>query len=94
MLAWVAVVKRVIVASGIVIILSCDGSAIFKVVSYASAVAPSKTIPVPPICIPDVEVPEANVKASSVVPVVKVLFVNVSLPVNVAGSEPIVNVTA
>ena len=72
--------------------LSCVGSAAVKVVSCASAVEPSKTIPVPPTIIPDVEVPDENVNVS-IVGLVKVLFVNVSLPVNVAGSEPIVNVT-
>ena len=45
--------------------------------------APSKTIPVEPICIPDVDVPDANIKAL-IVGLVKVLFVNVFEPANVA----------
>ena len=54
LLACVAVVNNVIVASGIVIVLSAVGSTTVKVVSWASAVAPSNTIPVAPIFKPDV----------------------------------------
>ena len=50
------IVIQVIVELGIVIVLSCVGSCDTKVVSCASAVAPSNTIPFAPIFIPDVDV--------------------------------------
>ena len=81
--ACVAVVTQVIVEFGIVITLSCVGSVAVKVVSYASAVAPSNIMPEAPICIPDVDVPDANVIVL-IVGLVKVLFVNVFEPANVA----------
>ena len=65
------------------IVLSCVGSSAFKVVSCASAVAPSNTIPFAPIFIPDVDVPEAKVNVL-IVGLVKVLFVSVSDPVSEA----------
>ena len=83
--AWVAVVIAVIVEFGIVIILSCVGSTAVKVVSCASAVAPSIIIPFAPIFNPlIVEVP--NVKAL-IVGLVKVLFVSVCVAVSWTTSE-------
>ena len=64
----------VIVEFGIVIVLSCVGSCATKVVSCASAVAPSNIIPFAPMLIPDVDVPEAKVNVL-IVGLVKVLFV-------------------
>ena len=49
------------VVFGIVIVLSCVGSAAVKVVSCASAVAPSKIIPFAPIFSPVDDCHEANV---------------------------------
>ena len=73
------------------IVLSCVGSSAFKVVSCASAVAPSNTIPLAPMFIPDVDVPEAKVNAL-IVGLVKVLFVSVSDPVSVT-TQSIARVT-
>ncbi len=66
----------VMVEFGIVIVWSAVGSATVKVVSYASAVAPSKIIPFAPIFSPEVDVPDENVCAV-ISGLVKVLFVNV-----------------
>ena len=76
LLTCVKVVRAVIVASGIVIIWSTEASAAVKVVSCASAVAPSKTIPVAPIFSPLIDCPEAKVRVF-IVGLVKVLFVSV-----------------
>ena len=83
--AWVAVVIAVIVASGIVITLSWSGSWAFKVISCASAVAPSIMIPFAPIPSPlIVELPNEK---ESIVGLVKVLFVSVCEAVNWTTSE-------
>ena len=74
--ACVKVVIAVIVESGIVIVLSAVGFTTVKVVSCASAVAPSKIIPFAPIFSPEVDCPEANVKAF-ITGLVKVLFASV-----------------
>ena len=66
----------VMVAFGIVIVWSAVGSAAVKVVSCASAVAPSKIIPFAPIFSPEVYCPEANVSAF-INGLVKVLSSNV-----------------
>ena len=83
----VAVVVTIVpLASGKVIVLSAVGSVIAKTVSCASAVAPSNIIPLAPMFIPVAEVPDAKVKAF-INGLVKVLFVNVSVPVFVATVE-------
>ena len=61
---------------GIVIVWSAVGSAAVKVVSCASAVAPSNIIPFAPIFSPEVDCPEANVSAF-INGLVKVLSSNV-----------------
>ena len=75
----------VIVESGIVIVLSCVGSTAVKVVSCASAVAPSKTAPPEPTFTP-LFVPLVSVNAL-IVGLVKVLFVNVCEAVSCTTSE-------
>ena len=72
---------KVILASGIVITLSAVGSAAVKVVSCASALAPSKIIPCELLPGPKVnEVKADPLNEVFKVGLVKVLFVNVSEP--------------
>ena len=71
------------VAFGIVIVWSAVGSAAVKVVSCASAVAPSNIIPFAPIFSPEVVCPEENVSAF-INGLVKVLFVSVCVATSVA----------
>ena len=66
----------VMVEFGIVIVWSAVGSAAVKVVSWASAVAPSNIMPFAPIFSPVADCPEVNVSAF-INGLVKVLFVNV-----------------
>ena len=76
---------QVIESLGIVIVLSCVGSSAFKVVSCASAVDPSITIPFAPIPNPlIVELPSEN---ALIVGLVKVLFVSVCVAVSCTTSE-------
>jgi len=80
LVAALADVIKVPVSFGIVIVLSAVGSTTVKVVSYASAVAPSKMILASvrfnAVAVKDVIVGEL------IVGLVKVLFVNVSEPVS------------
>ena len=70
---------------GIVIVLSCVGSSAVRVVSCASAVAPSNTIPPEPTFIP-LFVPLVIVNAL-IVGLVKVLFVSVCVAVSCTTSD-------
>ena len=72
----VALPISVSVASGILIVLSPVGSVNAQVVSFSSAVAPSKIIPFVPIFSPLTDCPEAKVRVF-IVGLVKVLFVSV-----------------